>query len=333
MGEAPVSADFAGSLFFELNFIIAAVALLIERLFGYPKGLQHWIGHPVEWMGKLIGWLDKFFNDPPTDRLRGVQALLVLLGITLSATLLLTHYLRASEAGWIIEALLASTLLSQKSLEDHVRAVADGLSRSLKAGRDAVRHIVGRDPQKLDASGVAKGAIESLAENMSDGVTAPLFWLLVGGLPGIALYKAINTADSMIGHKTDQYLDFGWPAARLDDLVNLVPARMTGWVIAAAGALTGGASGAEAVRSMARDAPRHVSPNAGWPEAAMAGALGISLGGPRSYGGKPVNLAWMGNGRKKLKGSDIIDALRLYSTGLNILTALVVAGCVISWTI
>ncbi len=328
-----MSADVTGPLFFESNLAIAAVALLIERLLGYPNGLQHWIGHPVEWMGKLIGWLDRFFNDPPTDRIRGVSALLMLLAITLAVTLPITHYLRSTESGWIVEALLASTLLSQKSLEDHVRAVADGLSTSLEEGREAVRHIVGRDPQRLDASGVAKGAIESLSENMSDGVTAPLFWLLIGGLPGIALYKAINTADSMIGHKTDQYFDFGWPAARLDDLVNLIPARMTGWVIAAAGALTGGTSGADAVRTMARDAPQHVSPNAGWPEAAMAGALGISLGGPRSYDGRKVDLAWMGNGRQKLAARDIKDALRLYNSGLNVLTALVVVGCVISWTV
>ncbi|MDA7947840.1 MAG: adenosylcobinamide-phosphate synthase CbiB [Hyphomicrobiaceae bacterium] len=327
-----MSPDSAGLTFVESNLAIAAIALLIERLLGYPNGLQHWIGHPVEWMGKLIGWLDRFFNDPPTDRLRGTQALLVLLGITISITLLLTHFLRSTESGWIFEALLASTLLSQKSLEDHVRAVADGLSKSLKAGRDAVRHIVGRDPQKLDTSGVATGAIESLAENMSDGVTAPLFWLLIGGLPGIALYKAINTADSMVGHKSERYLEFGWPFARLDDLVNLVPARITGWIIAAAGALTGGASGSAAVRSMARDAPNHVSPNAGWPEAAMAGALGLSLGGPRSYGGRKVDLAWMGNGRKKLTTRDITDALRLYNIGLNVLTAIVILGCVISWT-
>lgn len=328
-----MSADVAGPLFFESNLAIAAVALLIERLLGYPNGLQHWIGHPVEWMGKLIGWLDRFFNDPPTDRIRGVSALVMLLAITLAVTFPITHYLRSTESGWIVEALLASALFSQKSLEDHVRAVADGLSTSLEAGREAVRHIVGRDPQKLDASGTAKGAIESLAENMSDGVTAPLFWLLIGGLPGIALYKAINTADSMIGHKTDQYFDFGWPAARLDDLVNLIPARITGWVIAAAGALTGGASGADALRTMSRDAPQHVSPNAGWPEAAMAGALGISLGGPRSYDGREVDLAWMGNGRQKLTARDIKDALRLYNNGLNVLTALVVVGCVISWTV
>ena len=320
-------------MFFESNLAIAAIALLIERLLGYPNRLQHWIGHPVEWMGRLIGWVDRFFNDPPTDKIRGVQALLVVLGITLSVTLLLTHYLRNMEGGWIIEALLASTLLSQKSLEDHVRAVADGLAMSLKAGRDAVRHIVGRDPSRLDKSGVAKGAIESLAENMSDGVTAPLFWLFIGGLPGIALYKAINTADSMVGYKTEKYFDFGWPFARLDDLVNLAPARITGWIIAAAGALTNGASGAEAVRSMARDAPNHVSPNAGWPEAAMAGALGLSLGGPRSYDGRRVNLAWMGQGRKKLDERDITNALGLYNTGLNILTGLVIVAYVISWMI
>ena len=322
-----------GFLLAEPSLAIAAVALLIERLLGYPNGLQHWIGHPVEWMGALINRLDRAMNKPAGGRMRGMSALLILLAITAAVTLPLTIFLRSKESGWIVEALLASSLLSQKSLEDHVRTVADGLSKSLKAGREAVRHIVGRDPQKLGTSGVSKGAIESLAENMSDGVTAPLFWLLIAGLPGAALYKAINTADSMIGHKSDRYQEFGWSSARLDDLVNLVPARITGWTIAAAAALMRGMSGANAIQSMARDASRHVSPNAGWPEAAMAGALEIRLGGPRSYDGKTMDLAWMGNGRAKLTARDISEALRLYNTGLNVVTGLVVAGCIIAWTI
>ena len=311
---------------------VAAVALLIERLFGYPNGLQAWIGHPVQWVGALIGALDRGLNNGGMRRARGVLAFLVIAAITLALTVPLTLALRGAENGWIGEALLASTLLSQKSLEDHVRAVADGLERSLKAGRDAVHHIIGRDPEALDASGVTKGALESLAENMSDGVLALLFWLLVAGLPGAALYKAINTADSMIGYKSDTYRDFGWASARADDLVNLVPARATGWLIALAATLCSNMSGGGALSAMARDAPSHLSPNAGWPEAALAGALGIRLGGPRSYQGRKADLPWMGDGRVKLEEKDIGDALRLYNSGLNIVTALVILACIMTWT-
>jgi len=310
---------------------VAASALLIERLFGYPNGPQAWVGHPVQWMGALIAKLEQVLNQGDGRKLRGLLTLLTVLSITLAVTLPLTLFLRGQTSGWIGEALLASTLLSQKSLEDHVRAVADGLGKSLKAGRTAVSNIVGRDPGALDASGVSKGALESLAENMSDGVIAPLFWLLVAGLPGIALYKVINTADSMIGHTSDRYRDFGWASARLDDLVNLIPARATGWLLALAASLTTGISGKGAVRAMARDARSHLSPNAGWPEAAMAGALGIRLGGPRSYQGRKADLAWMGDGREKLSAGDIGEGLRLYNTGLNIVTALVVFACVMSW--
>ncbi len=310
---------------------VAAIALLVERLFGYPDGPQGWVGHPVEWIGALINALDRGMNDGENRKLRGLLALILILAITLSITLPLTLYLRSFESGWIGEALLASTLMSQKSLEDHVRDVGDGLGKSLKTGRDAVSRIIGRDPKTLDASGVTKGALESLAENMSDGVLAPLFWLLIAGLPGMALYKAINTADSMIGYRSDQYREFGWAAARTDDLVNLVPARFTGWLIALAATFTPGMSGRSALGAMARDASNHLSPNAGWPEAAFSGALGIRLGGPRSYQGRKANLAWMGDGRAKLKRQDICEGLRLYNTGLNIVTALVILACIMTW--
>jgi adenosylcobinamide-phosphate synthase len=312
---------------------VAAVALLVERLFGYPNGLQAWVGHPVQWMGALIGTLDHTLNNGEARRPRGLLALLILVVITLALCVPLTLFLRGYENGWIGEALLASTLLSQKSLEDHVRAVADGLKQNLKLGREAVSHIIGRDPDTLDESGVSKGALESLAENMSDGVLAPLFWLLIAGLPGIALYKAINTADSMIGYKSDKYRDFGWAAARIDDLVNLIPARLTGYLIALAASLSSKHSGREALRAMGRDAPTHLSPNAGWPEAALAGALAIRLGGARSYQGRRVDLPTMGDGRGKIERQDIEQALKIYNTGLNILTGLVILACIINWSV
>jgi adenosylcobinamide-phosphate synthase len=311
---------------------IGVLALLVDRLFGYPNGLQAWIGHPVEWIGVVIAWLDRTLNTGDARKARGLLALILVSVITLALTLPLTLFLRGHENGWIGEALLAGTLLSQKSLEDHVRGVADGLMKSLKSGREAVSHIIGRDPGTLNESGVTKGALESLAENMSDGVIAPLFWLLIAGLPGAALYKAINTADSMIGYRSEKYRDFGWAAARADDLLNLIPARATGWLIALAAAFSSRMSGRGAVRAMASTAPNHLSPNAGWPEASLAGALEIRLGGPRSYQGRKADLAWMGDGRMKLKSSDIESGLRLYNTGLNIVTLIIVITCIIAWT-
>lgn len=314
-------------IFAASSLAIAAVAMLIDRLLGYPNGLQDRVGHPVEWIGSMIAAQDAALNKGESRRMKGVIALTVIVALVLAVTVPLTLWLRGLESGWIAEALLASALLSQKSLDDHVYAVAAGLRKSLAAGRDAVRHIVGRDPARLERSGVVKGAIESLAENMSDGVTAPLFWLVLAGLPGIALYKAVNTADSMIGHKSERYSEFGRASARLDDLLNLVPSRVTGWLIAVAAAILPGVSGKDSIGAMARDARNHSSPNAGWPEASMAGALGIRLGGPRSYGGKRVELPFMGNGRAKLDTGDIDRALRVYNTALNILTGLLVAAC------
>ena len=215
-------------------------------------------------------------------------------------------------------ALLAASLPAQRSLVRHARAVADGLDVGLAEGRKAVAMIVGRNPAALDEAGVARAAIESLAENFSDGVVAPILWTALGGLAGGALYKAINTADSMIGHKDERYGAFGWAAARLDDLVNLPASRLAAlWLVLAAW-LTPGASASDATRAVMRDASRHRSPNAGWPEAGMAGALGLKLAGPRVYGETLVDDAFMGAGRREADTADIEKALRLYRTACAI---------------
>jgi len=311
-----------------MYFAATALALLIERFAGYPEMLSRRIGHPVEWIGQFIAWLDARFNPEgkPGSRMAGVIALLASLLVTASLAVAVALLLRKLPYGWIAEAIIATPFLAQKSLGDHVRAVADGLDTSLEQGRVAVSRIVGRDPQALDRSGVSRAALESLGENSSDGIVAPAFWFALFGLPGIVLYKAINTADSMIGHKSPRYLSFGWAAARLDDLVNLPCSRLTGLFFALAAS---GENSRAAFVAMARDAHRHVSPNAGWPEAALAGALGLRLGGPRSYGGRHVDLAAMGDGRSDLAAGDIRDGLRLYSRALSLLTALCVALAVL----
>jgi adenosylcobinamide-phosphate synthase len=224
-------------------------------------------------------------------------------------------------ADWLV-GLAAVPFLAQKSLRDHVRAVARAFDRSLDSARAAVSHIVGRDPSKLNESQVANAALESLAENASDGVVAPAFWFALLGLPGIAVYKAINTADSMIGHRTTRYGNFGWAAARLDDLVNLPASRLTGLLFAATAAFSSRKLGKAALEAMWRDASRHVSPNAGWPEAALAGALEIRLGGPRYKDGELVDLARMGHGRADLTRDDIRRGLRLYGRALWLLVAM-----------
>lgn len=303
-----------------MTFALAFFALLVEAVAGYPQVLVQRIGHPVTWIGALIARAETVWNEGHLSfaqaRLRGILALAVVLLVTLSATLLIDralHLVLPALGALAVEAVLASTLLAGRSLDEHVSDVAEALeSRGLAGGRAAVARIVGRDPATLDEPGVARAAIESLAENFSDGVVAPLFWLLVGGLPGCALYKAINTADSMIGHTSERYRAFGWASARLDDLVNLPASRLSAVWIAAAARLSPGADWRAAALCAITDAPRHRSPNAGWPEAAMAGALGLALAGPRSYGGKRVDEAWMGSGRRDATAADIHRALRLY---------------------
>ncbi|HTR16531.1 MAG TPA: adenosylcobinamide-phosphate synthase CbiB [Acetobacteraceae bacterium] len=292
------------------------MALGLDAACGYPPALYRTIRHPVVWAGTLIAALDRHLNRPELGfrqrRARGIAAVLALLLAALLPALALEAVARGA-AGIVLLALLTSPLLAQRSLHDHVRAVADALERGgLAAGREAVSHIVGRNPAFLDEAGVARAAIESLAENFSDGVVAPAFWAAALGLPGIAAYKAVNTADSMIGHRTERHAAFGWAAARLDDLINLPGSRLAAlWLILAA-CLLPGASPAKAARGMRRDARHHRSPNAGWPEAAMAGALGLRLNGPRVYGDARVEDAWMGDGRDNATAADVRRALRLY---------------------
>ena len=264
------------------------------------------------WLAALERWLNRPAWSFARRRAAGALALALLLGATALATIPLELLLGRSLPGVLLLAALAATLPAQRSLHDHVRDVAVALERDgLEAGRRAVGMIVGRDTAVLDSAGVARAAVESLAENFSDGIVAPAFWLALGGLPGGALYKAANTADSMVGHRTERYAAFGWAAARFDDLVNLPASRLAAlWILAAAALAGESVSGAW--RALRRDASRHRSPNAGWPEAAFAGALGLKLAGPRVYGGERVEDAFMGDGRRAADADDIRRALRLY---------------------
>jgi adenosylcobinamide-phosphate synthase len=317
--------------------LLAFLSLTFELLGGYPDRLFRAIGHPVSWIGNLIAWLDGTLNDPAlpngTRRMRGVLALGVLVLASGGVGLALQWPLSGSWPGLFFTALLASTLLAQRSLASHVAAVAQALERDgISGGRKAVSMIVGRDPESLDEAGVSRAAIESLAENFSDGIVAPAFWLGVGGLPGAAIYKAVNTADSMIGHRTPRHEAFGWAAARLDDLINLPASRLTALLLVAAACVVDGASPRNAWRAVWRDARHHRSPNAGWPEAAMAGALGLALAGPRRYGGVLVDDVFMGEGgRREANAADIRRALKLYWTADLLLVALFGALALVIW--
>jgi adenosylcobinamide-phosphate synthase len=296
---------------------LALLAMLIELVVGYPQRLVDAIGHPVTWMGALIRALDRSLNHdsaaPERRRAAGIVAVLCLLVIVGAIAFVVGYELLRLPYGVFAVAILASTLIAQKSLHRHVAEVAVALETGdIGAARSAVSRIVGRDTAALDEAGVARAAIESLAENFSDAVVAPVLWLFIAALPGIALYKAINTADSVIGHLTPRYQAFGWAAARLDDLVNLPASRLSALLLVAAAALRNDTSAKEAWRTVWRDASHHRSPNAGYPESAMAGALGLSLAGPRVYGGVRVDDAIMGNGRRDAKASDIRRALALY---------------------
>jgi adenosylcobinamide-phosphate synthase len=316
-----------------MSVALAFIAMLIELCLGYPDRLQRAIGHPVTWIGRLIALLDRSLNretaGPQARRAAGIVAVLVVLAIVGVIALAIQDALLRVRFGIFAVGVLASTLVAQRSLHRHVADVATALEKGgVAAGRAAVAHIVGRDTDGLDAAGIARAAIESLAENFSDAIVAPVFWMVIGGLPGAALYKAINTADSMIGHRTQRYAAFGWAAARLDDVVNLPASRLCALLLIAAAALTKDASAAHAWRAV-RGAARHRSPNAGYPEAAIAGALGLSLAGPRSYGGVQVDDAMMGDGRREANAADIRRALALYRLADAILIALLCIGTIL----
>jgi adenosylcobinamide-phosphate synthase len=308
---------------------LALLALSLEAAFGYPHALLRSVGHPVIWMGALIDFLDRRLNregdDAERRRRKGTIALVALLTIVIAVTAFVTHFAGDGFPGLIILAILAASLPAQRSLASHIRAVANALDVSLDAGREAVAYVVGRDVEALDQSGVARAAIESLAENFSDGVVAPVFWTALFGLPGGAAYKAVNTADSMIGHRTPRHEAFGSAAARLDDLVNWPASRIAAGLIIAAAYITRGADANAARQAIVRDAKKHVSPNAGWPEAAVAGALGLQLGGRRLYDGVMVDDAYIGDGRRDANAADIRRALSLYRRAL-ILQWIALAG-------
>lgn len=306
--------------------LISPLALAIERRVGYPHKLSATIGHPVMWFGQLITFCETRLNTPERSPAQRRLAGMVALGLLLLSVLVVTVGIRTILSwlpfGWLVELLLATALLAQKELGRAVAAVSEALRTSPDSGREAVSHVVGRDPEALDEAGVARAATESLAESTSDGVVAPWFFLLLFGLPGIALYKAVNTADSMIGHLDERYRDYGWSAAKSDDLLNWVPARLTAVLVTIACFFVPGASPGKAWATARRDASKHASPNAGWPEAAFAGALGFRLGGPRSYDGALVDLPAFGDGKADLGPSDIMRALLLYQRTLDVLLAL-----------
>lgn len=311
-----------------LAILVAALAL--DALVGDPDAVWRRLPHPVVLMGGLIARLDRGLNRdrdrPLARRLRGVLAVILLVAAAAGLGLALETLARRLPGGEWGLALLASTLIAQRSLYEHVARVRDAFRKGgLAAARRAVAMIVGRDPESLDEAGVCRAAIESCAENVSDGVVAPAFWFALAGLPGLAAYKAVNTADSMIGHRTPRYEAFGWAAARLDDLLNWVPARLSGLLLALAAPIAGGRVGA-AVAVMARDAPLHRSPNAGWPEAAMAGALEVALAGPRRYGARVVDDPFLNPAARREAGpADLARALRVMAAACLLHAALYAA--------
>lgn len=314
------------------TLLVIAAALVLDRLAGDPDWLWSRIPHPVVAFGKAISLFDRSFNTRPLSpkrrRARGRLAIALLLAVSAVLGLFLhALFLRLGFPGLLLEIVIVAVFLAHKSLADHVSRVADGLLEGgVQGGRRAVSMIVGRDPETLDEAGVSRAAIESLAENFSDGVVAPAFWYVLLGLPGLFAYKMLNTADSMVGHKNEAYLDFGRASARLDDWANLLPARLSALLIACgAWRVAGRDAGQNALEVAARDHGLHRSPNSGWPEAAMAGALGIGLAGPRVYGGVRVEEPMMnGAGRLDARGSDIRRAVKIFDAAGSAFTILAV---------
>jgi len=300
---------------------LASAALAVEACIGYPQALYARIAHPVVWIGKLIEALEHRWNDRSRSEAArtalGVVTMMIVAGSAAAVGYAIQISAQQLPFGIVIVVLIATVGLAQRSLCTHVRDVLRPLARDdLPAAREAVSKIVGRDTTQLTSSGVAAAAVESLAESFNDGIVAPAFWLAIGGLPGLFAYKALNTADSLIGHREPRWRAFGWAAARADDLANLIPARIAGLLLVVAG--LGG------LRTMWRDAPRHASPNAGWPEAAMAGALGVELGGAATYEGVTNERPLFGTGRRP-QSTDLGRALQIYLKACGLLWALALA--------
>ena len=301
-----------------------AVAVSLDALFGWPDWLVVRIGHPVTWLGRLIGVLDARWNrdtDPPSlRRVGGVAAALVVIVVAAGLGWALQSMMTSAFSHVVIVGILATPFVAGRSLYEHVAAVGRPLlSGDVAAARAAVAMIVGRDPAKLDEAAIARASIESLSENTSDGIVAPLFWGALFGLPGIIGYKAINTLDSMIGHRSERHEDFGWASARIDDIANFVPARLTALLFALVSA-----THKDALACVLRDAGHHRSINAGWPEAAMAGSLAVRLCGPRFYHGQLADEPWLNGGAPDPKADDITRALKLYVRAVVCLAGLLV---------
>ena len=291
-------------------------AVLVDAAVGWPGGLFARIGHPVSWLGRLIGLLDASLNVPrhgeSVRRATGILVVALVASVTVFPAVLIQQALPEGFAGLMIGAILSWPLIAARSLYEHVHAVFQPLTQgNLDEARRAVSRIVGRETSRLDEAGVGRAALESLAENTSDGVVAPVFWGSVLGLPGIVAYKTINTLDSMIGHRTERHAAFGWASARLDDVVNFIPARLTGLMFAVSSA-----SPRQSLRCMMRYSGHHRSPNAGWPEAAMAGALGVRLSGPRVYADRVVDEPWLNPGFADPGTRELGNALGLYVRSL-----------------
>lgn len=302
-----------------------AVAMMVEALLGWPAALFNRIGHPVTWIGGLIGWLDRNWNrsadTPAIRRLAGLASALLVIAVCVGIAWIVQGVLPTGGSSVLFVGLLAWPMVALRSLYDHVNTVAAPLQAGdIDAARRAVAQIVGRDPATLDEAGIARAAIESLAENASDGIVAPVFWGALLGLPGIVGYKAINTLDSMIGHRSERHLYFGWAAARIDDVANYIPARLTGLLFVLVSPHI-----REALACMVRDANRHRSVNAGWPEAAMAGALGVRLSGPRSYHGRLTTEPWLNETARDPQAADLRQGLRLYVRAMLVLGGLLLA--------
>ena len=311
--------------------ILLLIALALDWLVGDPR----WPAHPVRLIGGATAFLDARLNRAKRSAaervLRGLLAVLAVVILSALAGWAVANFIGALSYGWIAELALVTLLIAQRAMVSHTVRVLRALKRDgVTGGRQAVAQIVGRETAELDEHGVARAAIESCAESYSDGVVAPIFWYLLLGLPGLLAYKAVNTMDSMIGHRSERYAAFGMVAARLDDALNWLPARISGALIVVAAVFVPGAAPGKALRIMLRDAQKHVSPNAGWPEAASAGALDLTLLGPRRYPGGDTKAEWLGEGRVGATPSDIRRMLALFviacflAAGLVALIALVI---------
>ncbi|KZK76342.1 Cobalamin biosynthesis protein CbiB [Pseudovibrio sp. W64] len=320
-------------LLFENMLWIVLLAICLDAVIGDPEWLWSRLPHPVTLIGKVISYMDHTYNKPEYERsarkTNGILTLALLISSAGFAGLVLQYLLDFLPFGSILVALIGMILIAQKSLYQHVARVRDALRNSgLIEARKQVSMIVGRNPEYLDEAGVSRAAIESCSENFSDGVVAPIFWFAVLGLPGLFIYKAVNTADSMIGHKNETYEDFGWASARFDDLINLPASRLSGLLIVLA-ALISGRAYKTALSTILREAKKHRSPNAGWPEAAMAGALGIALAGPRQYAEYRIEDPFMNAEGRKIADADDIDcALKLMAIS-SVLLALLIAAILV----